>query len=144
MNGDVDELAARLAEVEADVARLDGEVMDVAATVQGGSGQAGKAASTMYPSLDEWVRTYFAPTFGRPLGGEHRWCPRWREHVEAMERLDALWRSWEALRRDEALGMVTWLTHYLDPQLAALLGRSGPFAQCSLDRHTQQRGLETR
>ena len=143
MSGDVGELAARLTDLEADVARLSSEVAEVAVAMPSGGGRAG-AAATMFVSLDDWVQTYFAPTFGRPLGGEHRWCPRWSGHVEAVERLDALWRSWEALRRDESLGMITWFTHYLDPQLAALLGRSGPFAQCSLDRHTEPRGLEVR
>ena len=144
MSEGAEELAARLADVEADVARLSGEVAEVVVAMPSAGVQAGAAAATMFASIDDWVQTYFAPTFGRSLGGEHRWCPRWREHVEAVDRLDALWRSWEALRRDESLGMITWFTHYLDPQLAALLGRGGPFAQCSLDRHTGQRGLDAR
>lgn len=142
MSGDLGGLEARLTDVEADLARLSGEVAEVSAAMASASGPAGAAAATVFATVEEWVAAYFAVTFGRPLGGECRWCPRWFEHREAVDRLTALWRSWEALRRDEALGMATWLTHYLDPQLAALLARTGPFAQCSLDRHTDQRGLD--
>jgi hypothetical protein len=80
-------------------------------------------------------------TFGRPIGGEIRWCAQWREHAEAIGRLEALWRSWEALRLDPGMCMATWLTNYLDPQLAVLLGRGGPFAQCNVDRHERQVAL---
>ena len=41
---------------------------------------------------------YFLPMFRRPLGGEFRWCPQWWAHPEAVSRLTALWRSWEAFR----------------------------------------------
>lgn len=34
--------------------------------------------------------------------------------------------------------MVTWLTSHFDQQFAVLLGRSGPFAQCTPDRHLGQ------
>ena len=73
--------------------------------------------------------------FARSVGGEIRWCNQWQEHPEALTRLEALWRSWEALRLDTALGVATWLTSYLDPQLATLFGRSGTFTQCTPARH---------
>ena len=75
---------------------------------------------------------FFLPTFRRraPLVRSMARTP------EARLRLEALWRSWEALRLDPALGIATWLTNYADPQLAALLHRSGTFARCTPDRHT--------
>ena len=95
----------------------------------------------VYSSVAAWVDGYFRMVFARSVGGEIRWCDRWQEHPEAVTRLEALWRSWEALRLDANLGMATWLTSFLDPQLAALLSRSGTFAQCGHERHTPLPGL---
>lgn len=133
-----EQLAVRVAELEVRVAQLANELEDVTALSTDVSGSGVSAPTPLYSTLDDWVGEYFSPTFGRPIGGEIRWCPRWREHAEAIGRLEALWRSWESLRLDPALGMAIWLTNYLDPQLAALLGRAGPFSQCSLDRHDAQ------
>jgi hypothetical protein len=36
---------------------------------------------------------------------------------------------------DPNLGVVTWLTNYLDPQFAALTTRAGTFDQCTPERH---------
>ena len=96
---------------------------------------------TRFPSVQAWVEDYFVHCYVRPLGGEWRWCPRWWDHAEAITRLEALWRSWEALTRDPALGMATWLTHHLDPQLPLLMGNRGPFARCSDDRHEAAKPL---
>ncbi|TNM67589.1 DUF4913 domain-containing protein [Streptomyces sp. NP160] len=90
-----------------------------------------------YSDLDSWVLNYFCATFPRPLGGEFRWCSRWREHREAVVRFEALWRSWKALRYDPALGMSTWLHQFLDPQLVVLLSSRGPFSSCSSTRHEE-------
>ncbi len=136
-----DELAVRVAELEVRVAQQSNDLADVTALMTDGSVSSATAPSLRYGTLDDWVLEYFAPTFGRPIGGEIRWCAQWREHAEAISRLEALWRSWEALRLDPAMGMATWLTHYLDPQLAVLLGRGGPFAQCNVDRHERQVAL---
>lgn len=133
-----DELAIKVADLEVRVAQLSNELTDVTALMTDGSGSGAAARSPRYDSLDDWVVEYFAPTFGRAIGGETRWCAQWREHAEAIGRLEALWRSWEALRLDPAMGMATWLTNHLDPQLAVLLGRGGPFSQCSPDRHAPQ------
>lgn len=133
-----EQLAVRVAELEVRVAQLSNELEDVTALMTDGAVSGATAPSPRYDSLDGWVRGYFAPTFGRPIGGEIRWCAQWREHAEAVGRLEALWRSWEALRLDPAMGMATWLTNYLDPQLLVLLSRTGPFAQCTVDRHERQ------
>jgi hypothetical protein len=94
-----------------------------------------EAIAPAFASLEEWVDGFFLPTFRRQFGGELRWCRQWHDHPEACLRLEALRRSWEALRLDPTLGIATWLTNYVDPQLAALLARSGTFATCTPDRH---------
>ena len=37
----------------------------------------------------------------------------------------------------------SWLRDYLDPQLAALTSPTGPFAQCTDDRHSPVKPLRT-
>ena len=93
----------------------------------------------VYGSVQEWVTSHFLPMFRRPLGGEFRWCAQWWQHAEAITRLTALWHTWEALRLQPGTGMATWLRDHLDHQLPILLGRSGPFAQCSEDEHIDPR-----
>jgi hypothetical protein len=99
---------------------------------------------TYFPDLESWVLGYFTPSFGRTLGGELRWCPAWWDHVEAISRLEALWRAWEQLRLDPQLGMASWYRDHLDHHLPILLGSRGPFARCTPDRHEPDHPLPTR
>ena len=133
----VERLQHQVAELRAEVNGLTTELTDMASTMSVGflDGGGRPVRQLRYETLDEWVNDYFLPTFKRPIGGEIRWCNQWQQHAEAITRLEALWRSWEHLRLDPALGMATWLTNHLDPQLAALHGRSGTFAQCQPFRH---------
>lgn len=89
-----------------------------------------------YGSLPEFVRDFFIPMFPRDV--KHTpgitWCPRWWEHPEAVYRLESLWRSWEHLRLDAAMGSSTWLRGHLDHHLPILLADSGPFKGCAPDR----------
>ena len=91
----------------------------------------------LYASVQDWVSEHFLPMYRRPLGGEFRWCPQWWRHAEAITRLTALWQSWEAMRLQPGTGTASWLRDYLDHQLPVLLGRGGPFAQCSEDEHIE-------
>ena len=141
---DVTRLTARLDELDAALARLTTDLADLTAAVapvapsdSEDTWPGGDVPPPAFESLATWVEDYFAVVFTRSIGGEIRWCPQWRDHPEAVTRLEALWRSWETLRLDPNLGIATWLTTFLDPQLAALTGRSGPFAQCAADRHVQ-------
>jgi hypothetical protein len=97
----------------------------------------------VYGSVEAWVTGQFLPMYRRPLGGEYRWCRQWWQHAEAITRLTALWHSWEALRLEPGTGMAIWLREHLDHQLSVLLGRSGPFAQCSEDEHIEPREART-
>ena len=93
----------------------------------------------VYARVQDWVSEHFIPMYRRPLGGEFRWCPQWWRHAEAITRLTALWQSWEAMRLQPGTGTANWLRDHLDHQLPVLLGRSGPFAQCSEDEHIEPR-----
>jgi Domain of unknown function (DUF4913) len=93
----------------------------------------------VYQAVEDWVTGQFLPVYKRPLGGEYRWCAQWWQHAEAITRLTALWHSWEQLRLQPGTGIASWLRDHLDHQLPVLLGRSGPFAQCSEDEHIDPR-----
>jgi hypothetical protein len=134
----IQRLVHQVAELRAEVNGLTTELTDLAVDRSAGiTGEAGcpAVAGLRYERLEGWGHDYFLPNFKRPIGGEIRWCNEWQQHAEAITRLEALWRSWEHLRLDAALGMATWLTNHLDPQLAALHSRSGTFAQCQPERH---------
>lgn len=143
--------AARLDTLEAHLARLDADLHDLAAlltTEPAGDahdvdeqeldevGQGQDVPEPAFATLDDWVEQFFTIVFTRPIGGTIRWCTHWRDHPEAVLRIEALWRSWETLRLDPNLGIATWLVNYLDPQLAVLLSASGTFHACTADRHT--------
>ena len=93
----------------------------------------------VFAGVQDWVSQHFLPMYRRPLGGEFRWCQQWWQHAEAITRLTALWQSWEAMRLQPGTGTANWLRDHLDHQLPILLGRSGPFAQCSEDEHIDPR-----
>jgi hypothetical protein len=102
-----------------------------------GSGLAAVAdgATPYCSSLEDWVTTVFCPTFVRRSTPTFRWCSEWWRHSEAISRLEALWRTWEALRLDPLFGMGTWYRDHLDHQLATLTAAAGPFADCDPSRH---------
>ncbi len=108
-----------------------------------GTGSGGGPFAPVYGGVEEWVVDYFAPMFTRPTTPAIRWCARWWDHAEAISRLEALWRSWEAHRLDPLRGMAIWYRDFLDHQLAVLTAAAGPFAQCTPDRHAPTTPLPT-
>jgi len=148
------ETQRRLSRLEGDLELLEQAVHDLgdpvsAAGAAGAEGVAGGGAPGVeadgphYPSLQAWAEAYFVVMFARPISPAVRWCASWWAHAEALSRLEALWRSWEAARLDPVRGMALWYRDVLDPQLAVLLATGGPFAQCTPDRHSPLRALPT-
>ena len=71
-------------------------------------------------------------------GGPVTWCASWWAHPEAVLRLTALWRAWEALRLEPATGMSNWWTLHFDPHMRLLLdAERGPFACCTRGQHQE-------
>ncbi len=80
----------------------------------------------------DWFEGWLAPVVCRPLKAGTYWCPRWREHPEALERLRALWEAWEAARAEGGSAMSYWWTVHLDAHWGVLTGSTtGPFAACA-------------
>lgn len=86
-----------------------------------------------YPTLDDFVREQICQVFRRNVGeegrAEFRWSARWWESAEAIIRLEALWRSWEAARLDPGDGMSAWLRDHADYHLGVLMSPMGPWAR---------------
>jgi hypothetical protein len=94
-------------------------------------------AQRVFPDLEAWVTGWFVQVFARHPGPDRRWCSKWWDHPEAIHRLEDLWRSWEALRLRDDLGMSTWLREHLDPQRDRLMADAGPFQSCDKTEHNR-------
>lgn len=94
---------------------------------------AARPAELFYGNVHEFVTDRLVHYVPAPPPGSGRvWCPRWFTHAQGLARLDSLWRAWEMLRFDPALGMSNWWIHHADPHLRALMDPvTGPFAQCA-------------
>ena len=155
------DLAARLAQVETDVEVLNSVLEDVHAghlpgaagpgrppaarppAAGDGDGDGDEPVTPFFGSLLEFVIEGFAPVYCRSTSPTVRWCASWWDHAEAIYRLEALWRTWELYRLEPRLGIASWLRDYLDPQLRELTSPTGPFAQCTDDRHSPIKALRT-
>jgi len=127
----VDGLAARLRELEALVEELVTGSPRAADTTADGRAKPA-ADGPVHTSLAAFVTDYLQPLFTRPtLGGRWLWDDQWWEHGEAVNRLTALWHSWEALRGQGGTALGTWYRDHLDHQLPILMGPDGPFRDCA-------------
>jgi hypothetical protein len=95
---------------------------------------------TRFATLPDWVSQWFLPTWQHRLGPAQVWCRQWWQHAEAISRLEAMWRSWEASRLDGAMGLAMWWRDVADYQMHQLLDSHGPFAACR-DTHTDDNRL---
>jgi len=83
-----------------------------------------------FGSVDEFVRERLCYIYSRRVGpqGSSRWSAEWWRYPEAISRLDALWRSWEALRLEPTFGMSVWWRDHADHHMRILMSPEGPFA----------------
>lgn len=98
----------------------------------------------VFTSLDSFVTDYVAQILCRRLNRATAvWCPEWWRHPEALVRLSAMWRAFEYLRVDAALGMSTFWLHHADPHMRVLMDPEfGPFALCDPREGHATRELE--
>jgi len=89
-----------------------------------------------FGSVDEFVREKLRFIYMRRVAptGPHRWSAEWWRSAEAISRLDALWRAWEALRLEPSFGMSVWWRDHADHHMSVLLSPEGPFSE-SRDRN---------
>ncbi|MDA3145772.1 DUF4913 domain-containing protein [Leucobacter sp. UCMA 4100] len=90
---------------------------------------AAAAPPLMYGSANEFFREHLRHIYKRRINGNHRkWDPDWWMVPEAVVRMTALWRSWEAHRQVPSTGISVWMLDHLDRHMAVLTDPDGPFA----------------
>ncbi|MET8654994.1 DUF4913 domain-containing protein [Nocardia aurea] len=87
-----------------------------------------------FTNVAAFVEEYLGQVYQRQVSdsSETVWCDQWWRHVEAVSRLDALWRAWEQLHRDERGGLSYWLLQHADPHMSRLFDPGGPFKYCTV------------
>jgi hypothetical protein len=53
--------------------------------------------------------------------------------------MESIWRAWEHLRLEPALGISTWFLNHADPHMRVLMDKEGPFKKCAYDGHKPPR-----
>ncbi|MEV0292476.1 DUF4913 domain-containing protein [Nocardia sp. NPDC050710] len=87
-----------------------------------------------FANVAAFVEDYIGNVYQRQVTdlSDTVWCQEWWRHVEAVARLDALWRAWEQLHRDERGGLSHWLLEHADHHMKRLFDPRGPFKYCSV------------
>jgi hypothetical protein len=95
-------------------------------------------AELFYANSLEFFTGTLGPSYVREVNGgsEFVWCPQWYKHVEALSRVETLWRAWEHLRLEGSLGLSTWWLNHADPHMRMLMAPNGPFKTCVYEGHT--------
>ncbi|WP_216607490.1 DUF4913 domain-containing protein [Arthrobacter sp. 260] len=95
-------------------------------------------AELVYANPLEFFTDVLGPSYVREVNGgsEFVWCPQWYKHVEALSRVETIWRAWEYLRIEGALGLSAWWLNHADPHMRMLMAPNGPFKKCIYDGHT--------
>lgn len=90
--------------------------------------------------LSMWVERLLLPTYGREVTSGSPWCPRWREHPEAIAYLHALWLAWQEKTgpNANASGPLEWHRDCLGSVMDVLRSPSGAFAACKPGAHRIQ------
>jgi hypothetical protein len=96
-----------------------------------------QAPALVYPDPIVFFTDLLAPSYVRGVnnGSEFLWCPEWYKHPEALARMECIWRAWEHLRLEPALGLSIWWLHHADPHMSILMSPGGPFRKCGYEGH---------
>lgn len=83
-----------------------------------------------YADLETWLDEWLAPTYEQGINSEQAWCSEWYLHFGAVQRLYALWQSWEVARAEGGGAMATWFVSIADPMMRELMKDDGTFYGC--------------
>jgi hypothetical protein len=53
--------------------------------------------------------------------------------------MESIWRAWEHLRLEPALGVSTWWLNLTDPHMHGLMDKEVPFKKCAYAGHKPRR-----
>jgi len=122
-----DQLLVEIDELRAQVQQLQEQGVAPSA-----AGSAPVVRPLIYEGVIEWVDAVFVSLARRRKG---TWCPRWMQHPEALDRLTAMWRSWETIQADTPGQTEEWMRLVFDHHTPRLLAGDGPFSHCTPERH---------
>lgn len=91
-----------------------------------------------FVDVEDFVSRFFAPLIERRLGAGLIWCPKWWKHPEAVNRLWALWRAYEAFRAQGGTALSAWWIYHVDSHLGVLMAEWGPFYKCRKNNHVDE------
>lgn len=91
--------------------------------------------SSVFDSVEQFVREFIAPLYVRPIGSAAKWCPKWWLHAEAVFRFNALWVTYEnGFASEDPTFAAKWMASYADPFMSRLMEPNGTFNGCSPER----------
>ena len=100
--------------------------------------------SGVHPALQLCVRRDGHVVLDRAIGHARGNGPSDGRDAERLATFEALNGPIpETYRLEPRLGIASWLRDFLDPQLRELTSATGPFAQCTEDRHSPAKALRT-
>jgi len=102
----------------------EGEETPAEGTADSAEAMAPVEQPTFYPDMFAWVEGWLLPHWARP---KKHWDERWWEYPEVLSRFEALWRAWEYLRLDGALGMSVFWRDHLETHMTSITSQEGPF-----------------
>ncbi|GLY17999.1 hypothetical protein Kisp01_50130 [Kineosporia sp. NBRC 101677] len=105
------------------------EQLQISALVSRAGEAAISTADTVYPGWTIWVDEWLTVRISRRQQ-RIRWCLRYAEHPEPADRLEALWRSWEAQWPDPEMRLA-WFRDGFDHHFAVITAEDGPLRDCS-------------
>lgn len=81
--------------------------------------------------LPEWVDNVLLPTLTSADKGSV-WCVEWREHLDAVTRLAAIWDEWSHMIAQDDAALHPFLRDVLDHHMPMLVdGERGAFRRCN-------------
>lgn len=82
-----------------------------------------------YPDVFTWYEQWFRHAYQRRVDGrQRRWTGTWYTNLEALTRMESMWRAWEAGRQDSEVGGSLWFLNHADEHMKILMDPDGPFA----------------
>ena len=97
------------------------------------------APEYFFPHVGAFVHEWLLLMGNRKVNNrETFWCSQWWTHPEALERLTALWLTWEQARKEPETLSAWWRDH-VDHHLPLLMSSSGPFRYCENGQHCAER-----
>lgn len=84
-----------------------------------------------FETLDQFVVEVLLPMYPQIWEVGVRWCAQWPLHEPAVNRLNAVWFTWEVARHDRA-AISDWMRNHADYHMGVLMDPHGTFAGCSI------------